>query len=222
MLGRNLFDNTLPALTSDQKTQLEICWLNGPALSGPGLIQGDMMRTAIDFQGKYPVELLRIFLPQATDFKGVIGFAETFDRWWMSHIIMRLQSSSCVYNTISGRSGFGVCCSGGSFDLQQCVKLAFPPAGTSTNPSTVLINSFDLSALIQLASGLLLGGDGIEYLNTRWVCKTPFGHVKPNMPFGLGKQSSPPVSWPEGVNNPYYSGLGKGKATSRVCGIDLR
>jgi hypothetical protein len=158
------------------------------------------------------VGLLRLFLPQPTEFKDVAGFAETFDHWWVSHTLQRLRSSSCVYNTISGKSGFGVGCSGGSFDLQYCLKSAFAVGGGSTNPNPVLINSFDLSALVQLASGLLLGNDGNEVLHTRWVCKTPFGHVKPNMPFGLGPKSSPSISWPDGVNNPYFSGLGKWQA----------
>lgn len=189
--------------------RLEICWLHSFAPVGPTVWASGVLRTAIDLQGVYPIGLLRWALPRPTDLSTELGFDKKFSRWWASFIVRKVNSGFFVYDTIAGKSAFGMGACGGSFDLNECLLRCF---SAPTNPFVVakpiLINSFDLAALIQLGSGLLLQGAAGEVLDSQWVCKSPFGFSQTVNPIGLSPTSIPPID-AMGVNNPFFYGLGR-------------
>ncbi|KAF2261338.1 hypothetical protein CC78DRAFT_470524 [Lojkania enalia] len=192
-------------LKYNKEVRLEIVWLSGPPTKGPTVIETNVMQTTTDLFGSHPIGLLRIFLPSLVSLRSDLSFRQSIDddlqSWWILQASKSLRDKGLVYNTISGKSGFGVGCCGGSFDLEHFLRESFPRSGSS--PLDILINSFDLTALMQLACSLLTYPNGDEQLNTRWTCKWPFGYVKPGIPFGLSLTSVPSIPI-EGVNNPYF------------------
>lgn len=195
-------------LKGDQKTRLELYWLNTNAPVGSSLIPSAVMKTGIDMQGTFPVQLLRLFVPHPTEFTGFAKFIESYDRWWAKQVISKIGAGGFIYNTISGKSAFGIGSCGGSFDMTECLRVSSFPSNTTGSFQPTLVNSFDLSALIQLGIALLLSGNGTELLDTHWVCKSPYGYLQPGMPVGLDDKSVPSVTWASGgVNNPFFDGL---------------
>lgn len=198
-------DSLVQSLKYDKDTRLEVIWLKGPASAGPSTSPASFVRTAIDLCGSYPIDLLRLYLPNPVDLTTFIndpGPKLDYRDWWVQQSLKRLPASGFIYNTIAGKSGFEVGCCGGSFALKEFTTQAL----STSSPEPALINSFDLAALTQLAFSLLVDKQGIEVQYNRWVCKTQFGTMKPGMPFGLTDKTSPSVSWPQGVNNPYFWG----------------
>lgn len=219
----------MPALIHPLPTRLEFFWLHSPALRGQNLDPNRFVSAAVDFDGVYPVELLRLFLPQPADLLTLVDHERgsgDFRDWWLMQAIRRLPVHRFAYNTMSGRSGFGVGCCGGSFALKEYAQHAFTVSGANwppqyqsltipaIDPRPLLLNSFDLAALVQLAYSLLLDHRGWEAQPTRWVCKTPFGKIAPSMPYGYSTSYTPTVSWERGINNPYFWGMSKSRSPS--------
>jgi hypothetical protein len=172
------------------------------------------MRSGINLDRVYPISLLRLFLPQPSEFVSVPDFDKVYLQWWMSNCLKKIPTSRFQYDTIVGKSGFGMGCCGGSFRFDEFQKAAFSTNSASA-PPPLLINSFDLASLVQLASSLLVSENGNEILNSKWVCKSPFGIQKPGVPFGITDKTVPAVSWPKGLNNPYFSG--EGERATETC-----
>ncbi|KAH8674239.1 hypothetical protein BX600DRAFT_547809 [Xylariales sp. PMI_506] len=199
---------TLPdakPLSYDKDTRLELVWLGGPALSGPGKAVASIQRTAVDLCGSYPINLLRLYLPSPSDITQLLpesGQKLDFKDWWIQTSLKRIPAALFSYNTIDGKSGFGLGCCGGSLALQEFTSQAL----STSNPRPALINSFDLAALSQLSYSLLVNKQGEEVQYSQWVCKTPFGPVKAGMPFGISDKTIPSIQWPKGINNPYFFG----------------
>ena len=195
-------------LKLEKTTRLQFNWLLGPAVSAENFKPISDMQSGIDLGGVYSISLLRLFLPQPTEFVLVPNFDSVYLQWWMSNCLKKIPTSRFIYDTIVGKSGFGVGCCGGSFRFDEFLKAAFPTNSAAAPPS-LLIHSFDLAPLAQLACSLLVDENGDEKLNSKWVCKSPFGVQKPGVPFGVTDKTVPAVSWLEGVNNPYFSGEGE-------------
>jgi hypothetical protein len=161
------------------------------------------MKTGVDMQGKWPISLLRLFLPRPTELTKEPPTEENLAPWWAANICKKLQTVRCAFDTVSGKSGFGVSCTGGSFDLEYFTRAVLAPGESKKKPS--LVNSFDLSALLQLGSYLAICEDGYDLLDSVWVTMAPYGHFKPCAPFGVKANDIP---WPPGLDNPYYRSLG--------------
>jgi len=207
---KNLSANITAAqpLKLEKTTRLEFNWLLGPAVSAENFIPISDMRSGINLGGVYPINLLRLFLPQPPEFVPVPDFDKVCLQWWMSNCLKKIPTSRFLYDTIIGKSGFGAGCCGGSFRFDEFQRAAFP-INSASAPPPLLVNSFDLASLVQLASCLLVGENGDEKLNSKWVCKSPFGVQKPGVPFGITDKTVPAVPWPKGLNNPYFSGEGE-------------
>ncbi|KAJ4287282.1 hypothetical protein N0V90_012680 [Kalmusia sp. IMI 367209] len=200
----NTKDNTVQPIKLEKFARLEFNWLLGPAVSGDNTVAGSFLRSGANLNGVYPINLLRLFLPHPTEFSTVPNFAKVHLQWWINNCLRRIPASRIIYDTIVGKSGFGVGCCGGSFKFEEFYKAAFPADPTA--PPT-LINSFDLAALAQLVCCLSVDEDGDELWNSKWVCKSPFGPQKQGMPFGINDKTVPAITWPQGVNNPFFSGI---------------
>ncbi|EAW15337.1 uncharacterized protein ACLA_060040 [Aspergillus clavatus NRRL 1] len=183
-------------------TRVEFCWLYGPAPTGPSLIRTSLERTVVDFQGKYPIGLLRAVLPTRNQLQAQPDPKPDPDPalpagpegWWIQYCERWLWKSGLIYNTISGRSAFGMGYCGGSFDLEEFVLIM-----NITDPTAkrTLVNSFDVTAIAQLALMLAAHRQTNDLWATHWVCKAPFGYINPTIPLALGVE----------VNNPFYQGI---------------
>jgi hypothetical protein len=204
-------------------TRLEFSWLLGPAVSGGASKPISYMRNGTDMNGVYPIKLLRFFLPTPADILRqvlVVDSSLTEDQiknsdirspklnsrfypWWLENTLGKIQALGFSYDTICGKSGFGAGCCGGSFKFDDFLKAAAQAVpGTASQPT--LINSFDLASIVQLALSLLVDRDGEERQESDWVCRSPYGISKPGLPFGFTM-----LYWPPGINNPFFTGLGK-------------
>lgn len=173
------------------KTRLELYWFNSTAFTGRKLVPGSFQRTRLDLQGVYPVSLARLFVPTSQEVDKVPDLKTHQRAWWVQNSVSRI-GQGAKYNTITGKSGYGVGCCGGSFDLDGWLA--------GSNP---LLNSFDLTALLQIASALLTDKEGNELTVSTWVCMSPLGYISPGVPYGMVVQVDD-----RGVNSPYYSNLG--------------
>lgn len=187
-------DKQFAPIPSTIHTRLEFYWLKTYAASGPLTAQLSMSETKLDMQGKYPVSVLRYFLPSPADLNTDVGLVTLPTVWWANYVITR-KITGVKYNAIDGRAGYGVGCCGGSFSwLDWCAKV---------NP---YVNSFDLAALVQAGMGLLSTRNFFDYDSVlRWVCHTPDGFLQTSMPFGWAGSVDPDTS--AGVNNPFFLGL---------------
>jgi hypothetical protein len=120
-------------------------------------------------------------------------------KWWTdTHIPGRIREGKAYYNAVSGASGFGMGCCGGSFDLRRL-----------TAKDVKLCNSFDLAALLQLAMTLLQDRNGEDMFYTAWMCKAPFGFLKPSQLWGWSEDDSVGYTETEGAVNPFFRGPGE-------------
>ena len=197
-------DQQFPAIVSTVQTRLEFYWLKTYAASGPLKVLSTLSETMTDMQGKYPVSLLRYFLPSIADLKLGDNLTTQPTAWWAKYVITQ-KLSGVKYNAIDGRAGYGVGCSGGSFDWRAwCLRV---------NP---YVNSFDLAALIQAAMSLISTRNFFsDDFQLRWICHTPDGFLKPSMPFGWAATANPDTS--RGVNNPFFLGITCKQLPTYVC-----
>ncbi|KAF0645908.1 hypothetical protein FPSE5266_07796 [Fusarium pseudograminearum] len=101
------------------KSRLEIYHLAGIAVGGP-TETFDPQATLPNLQGKWPVNLLRIFMPNPTD---IIDKAAEINAnklsWWAKLAIGKLSAMKVLYDTAEGRSSFGISFFGGSLDVNH-------------------------------------------------------------------------------------------------------
>lgn len=174
---------------------LEMYRLYGDAPGGPTAAAAV---TRINLQGKWPIGLLRSFVPDPFEVAklsadDVAALKTDLWSWWARHAVGKLQSKKQCYDAAEGRSGYGVGPTGGSFDLQDWIQ--------DSNPN---VNSADLTALLQAAFSILSTPQLPDPSN--WVLIAPFGEIAANkvLPFGFDLY--------DGVKNPFFKGLGaKGK-----------
>lgn len=187
-------DKSFAPITTKVQTRLEFYWLRTYAASGPLKIQSSFSETMMDMQGKYPVSVLRYFLPSTADLKTGVNLAAHPSTWWANYVIAQ-KITGVKYNAIDGRAGYGVGCCGGSFNWHDWLL--------KVNP---YVNSFDLAALIQAAMSLISTRNFFNYdFVLRWVCHTPDGFLQTSMPYGWAGSANPNTS--AGVNNPFFLGL---------------
>ncbi|KAB5583396.1 hypothetical protein GE09DRAFT_1211990 [Coniochaeta sp. 2T2.1] len=194
-------DTPFAPITTTVTSRLESYRLKAYASSGPLKVESWHSETHLDMQGKYPVSVLRLFVPSLSELKEA-----------GSDLITGVK-----YNAIDGRSGYGVGCCGGSFNWKDWVARVNP-----------YVNSFDLPALLQIAMSLFSTRNFYEYdVTLRWVCHTPDGFLQTSIPFGWDGSVHPDMS--AGVTNPFFLGLTRNYAIrlpdpSKVpnCGLNAR
>ncbi|KAH6949559.1 hypothetical protein DER45DRAFT_649950 [Fusarium avenaceum] len=183
---------TIPKLAGGKATSLlEMYRLYGDAPGGPTAAAAV---TRINLQGKWPIGLLRSFVPDPFEVAklsadDVAALKTDLWSWWARHAVGKLQSKKQCYDAAEGRSGYGVGPTGGSFDLQGWIQ--------DSNPN---VNSADLTALLQAAFSILSTPQLPDPSN--WVLMAPFGEIAANkvLPFGFDLD--------DGVKNPFFKGLG--------------
>ncbi|KAB5585728.1 hypothetical protein GE09DRAFT_1210322 [Coniochaeta sp. 2T2.1] len=197
-------------------SRLEFYWLKAYASSGPLKVKSWDSETHLDLQGKYPVSVLRCFLPSLSELKEAGADLEAQPSiWWVKYAMTKI--TGVKYNAIDGRSGYGVGCCGGSFNWKDWVARVNP-----------YVNSFDLAVLLQIAMSLFSTRNFYEYdFPLRLVCHTPDGFLQTSMPFGWDGSVHPDMS--AGVTNPFFLGLTRNYAIrlpdpSKVpnCGLNAR
>lgn len=187
-------DKGFEPIRSTVKTRLEFYWLKTYAASGPLKVQSSLSETMMDMQGKYPVSVLRYFLPSPADLSTGVNLTTHPSIWWANYVIAH-KITGVKYNAIDGRAGYGVGCCGGSFNWHDWIS--------KVNP---YVNSFDLAALIQAAMNLISTRNFFSYdFVLRWICHTPDGFLQTSMPFGWAGSANPDTS--AGVNNPFFLGI---------------
>jgi len=149
-------------------------------------------------QGRWPVGLLRTFIPDPYDLQeAAVDIKANLWSWWAQYAIKKIQANDLSYEATEGKSGYGVGWTGGSFDLQGWLN--------KSNPN---VNSFDLTALLEAAFSLLPDSPSKDSMSPLWVCMKPFPRIAdrkkmPMVPFGW------PATDPEtGVQNPFFKGIG--------------
>ncbi|KAF4957096.1 hypothetical protein FGADI_3315 [Fusarium gaditjirri] len=183
---------TTPKLAGMKATSLlEMYRLSGDAPGGPTAAAAV---TRINLQGKWPVGLLRSFVPDPFDLaklsaEDVAALKADLWPWWARHAVGKIQAKKQCYDAAEGRSGYEVGPTGGSFDLQGWIQ--------DSNPN---VNSADLTALLQAAFSILTTPQRPDPSN--WVLMTPFGEIaaKQIVPYGFDLN--------DGVPNPFFKGLG--------------
>ncbi|KAF2118015.1 hypothetical protein BDV96DRAFT_571269 [Lophiotrema nucula] len=172
-------------------TRLELYWSLHQASSGPLLVRSEVLETRVDFASSYPVELLRLFWPQPTEFEGVpnLDDYDTAAAWYAQRAVRVIWSLEIrpKFDSALGASSYGMTCLGGYFDLKRWLD---------SDVQNASCNSFDLAGVLQLACAVYLNRDGMEPLRSRWVLQEPYGLVPPGSLYGWDE--------PQDCNNPYF------------------
>ncbi|KAF5675141.1 hypothetical protein FDENT_9834 [Fusarium denticulatum] len=177
-------------------TRLEIYLLTGAAPGGPteAITQSAVK---VNLQGKWPINLLRAFVPGPSDYEQASSKVQSnIYEWWAWHAVSRIQAQGSTYDAVEGRSGHGLGSMGGSIDLNGW----FDDTAKQFKSS---VNSFDITALLE-ASFTLLSQD---LQSPVWVCLTPVGNIadKANfsmIPHGWITDQNPDVQG--GVVTPFF------------------
>ncbi|KAG8625344.1 hypothetical protein KVT40_007095 [Elsinoe batatas] len=193
---KNLTHPDKTKLDYGRSTRLELFWLSDTASAGPSWTDDEDTATKSDLQGCHSVSFLRLLIPSYFAIIKQGKLKPDRQQWWINHVASVLQALSLKYNTISGRSAFGVGCSGGTFDLDLFLD---------QKDKSPLVNSFDLCALIDLGFDLVVTAYDQPVTSCEWAFKAPFGKVVAGEPFGLSKNTTPAIT-PKGVNNPFFHG----------------
>ncbi|KAF5966209.1 hypothetical protein FBULB1_11755 [Fusarium bulbicola] len=177
-------------------TRLEIYVLPGAAPGGPTEAI-DPSAVKVNLQGKWPINLLRAFVPGPKDYENVSSEVQSnFYEWWAGHAVSRIQAQGATYDAVEGRSGHGLGSTGGSIDFNGWYDDMAKQFKSS-------VNSFDITALLE-ASFVLLPQ---ELQSPIWVCLTPVGTIADKVnfsmiPHGWTMDKSPEVQG--GVVTPFF------------------
>ncbi|KAK1995814.1 hypothetical protein LX36DRAFT_611814 [Colletotrichum falcatum] len=190
------------------KTRLEIYRLPGIALGGP-TEAGDWEAARPNLRGKWPVNLLRLFMPNPTDLAGQAARLQaSVVSWWSELCFGKIISRGLQYDAAEGRSGYGVGFLGGSLDINTFYD--------NINPT---INSFDIATLAEASFNILLPSyDPKEMPRIAWVGVTPVGSIAEKT-----VASMVPMGWKgdgaatDGVSTPFFKGiLAQSEAAGRL------
>ena len=94
------------------------------------------------------------------------------------------------YDAVVGKASYMEGAYGGVFDLQAWLNCDEPR-----------LNCYDLAGVSQLSCMLLLGPDGSEVLDSRWVFQEPNGYILPGLLYGWTDRGL--------CNNPFFEVPGK-------------
>ncbi|KAI0401001.1 hypothetical protein F4802DRAFT_619165 [Xylaria palmicola] len=198
----------VPPVYFSQSTRLEMCFVFA-ALPPVGPWESDDVKRATrpDFQGKYYIDLFRLFLPSQWEVIDSIQSSSTLDdrlKWYIQRsmqviwdlglephaeypkrpvtLLNPTESESFYLSPIQGvsRNDF-VPQYGGIFELRRWMKGSY-----------AYCTAFDLAALTQLAVSLIRDGDGNELLDSKWIASTgnrtlgqkDWGFINPGTLFG--------------------------------------
>jgi hypothetical protein len=178
--------------------KMEFYWINSYAPIGRSIVPSNAARPTMDLQGVWPVELLRYFVPTIKELQSMPTLVEGLKWWTGTHVLGRIRKGEFYYNAVSGASGFGMGCCGGSFDLRRLTGKGLKPC-----------NSFDLAALLQLAMTLLQDRNGEDMFYTAWMCKAPFGFLKSSQLWGWTEIDTVDYTETRGAVNPFFHGPSK-------------
>ncbi|EKJ72054.1 hypothetical protein FPSE_07796 [Fusarium pseudograminearum CS3096] len=179
------------------KSRLEIYHLAGIAVGGP-TETFDPQATLPNLQGKWPVNLLRIFMPNPTD---IIDKAAEINAnklsWWAKLAIGKLSAMKVLYDTAEGRSSFGISFFGGSLDVNHF-----------HDSLELTLNSFDLTCMLEAAFQILLSTYPAGTAPTvNWVGLTSCGAIADKTSYSMvpmGWESDTAVS--QGLSTPFFKG----------------
>ena len=158
----------------------------------------------VDLQGKWPIGLLRTFMPSPEKYHDQdIQPGAKMCAWWANHAIKTLEVRDFAYDTVEGRAEYGVSLTGGSFDFYQWLGVSKKINGEPK------LNSSDLTALLE-AAFLLLPKSSVHHVS--WTCMTPDSkladvEVFRMIPFGIEK--TPESEFWKHEFTPFFSGTGK-------------
>lgn len=189
------------------KTRLEIYELPAIAVGGPTEAL-DSEATLPNLQGKWPVSLLRLFMPNPYDLQGkAADIKSNVLSWWAQLSIDRIRACNVAYDATEGISGYGVGLFGGSLDINAFYD--------KVNPT---INSFDMGALLEAAYHIILPTFAVTVTpKITWVGLTPAGSIAnkdtfPMVPLGWEADAAAAT----GVSTPFFKGIGS-KCHSSDC-----
>ncbi|KAK1754836.1 hypothetical protein QBC47DRAFT_202429 [Echria macrotheca] len=189
------------------KTRLEMYQLGAIAPGGPTEARS-AESTLPNFQGKWPVHLLRLFVPGPSELQGSAADIQANKvSWWAKYICRKVSSLGEAYDALEGRSGYGVGILGGSFDMTSFYDkvLLIPPY-----PKVSLgLNSFDTTSLVEAAFWILLpaiNASDTPRPKVTWIGLTPCGEIADPKVFQMV-----PLGWQndaaaQGVSTPFFKG----------------
>ncbi|KAM0541339.1 hypothetical protein ACHAPJ_013287 [Fusarium lateritium] len=195
-------------LFAPEKSRLEMYQLPGIAVGGP-TEGGDPLATVPDFQGKWPVNLLRLFMPNPSDLTGQTAKIQAnILSWWGELTFSKVLALGAQYDALEGRSGYGVGLLGGSLDINECYDKISPT-----------INSFDIGALAEAAYNILKPTfSAAKTPRIDWVGVTPVGGIADKTTCAMV-----PIGWKgdaataNGVSTPFFKGvLAQSEAAGRL------
>ncbi|KAK6535425.1 hypothetical protein TWF694_001885 [Orbilia ellipsospora] len=200
----------LVSLPTPIPSVLELYFTNVSAPSGHMGTDGTpILARTPQFDQVYPLALLRRFWPSITDIpSGEPLRQEKLNEFYCQHIVTTLWAlgnphvdKKPQFDSVAGRSAYGVGALGGTFDLLAFDSLKYP-----------LCNSFDLTAILHLACSLLLTSYEAELVQPTWVLNDKLAFVVPGQFYGLSDASVSPC------NNPFWKAFARRPETT--CMID--
>ncbi|KAK2026629.1 hypothetical protein LX32DRAFT_701065 [Colletotrichum zoysiae] len=184
-------------LIVNNKTRLEIYKLPGIAVGGPTEAL-DPRATLPNLQGKWPVNLLRVFMPTPTDIAGKTAeINANMISWWAKLVIGKLSALKVLYDAAEGRSSYGISFLGGSFDVNMFY-----------DNLKLTLNSFDLTCLLEAAFQILLPTyDAGTAPRINWIGLTSCGAIADKASFSMvpmGWDSDAAIT--QGLATPFFKG----------------
>lgn len=192
------------------KTRLEIYQLATIAFGGPteALFAES---TLPNFQGKWPVHLLRLFAPGPVELQGKAADIRANKlSWWAEFICRKVSSLGVQYDALEGRSGYGVSVLGGSFDITSFYDKVDPQPNPFFAQVYLALNSFDMTSLVEAAFRMLLpsiDAEDVPRPRLNWIGLTPCGDIADKAAFMMV-----PIGWQndaaatQGVPTPFFKG----------------
>ncbi|EPS40971.1 hypothetical protein H072_5143 [Dactylellina haptotyla CBS 200.50] len=191
----SMVGNPAQTTLSTIPTVLELYFTTCPAPKGNDGSQGEsILLTQPFYNGIYPVVLLRLFFLFPDQFPDGPLRQEELNSVYCKRMVQTVWDlgnphldGGLQFDNKFGKSSFGIGALGGIFNLTDWVARRYKTW-----------NFFDLCALIQLGSSLLLTQDGAERLSSEWVLQDTPTLIAPGQLYGLSASDETPC------NNPFW------------------
>lgn len=177
-------------MTAESTTRLELCWARAAASKGP-VEPNPGQKSRVNFGAGYPIGAFRLFSPSPLEFQGQRDLLQWYIKRAMTVVWnWTVPGRILKYDTVSGSTKYGQLPTEGTFDLAAWLKIQY-----------LTLSCHDLAAVSQLACAVLVGDDGSELLDSKWVYQEPNGFILPGPLYGWVASGGENLR----CNNPFWN-----------------